>query len=981
MNLADTINQWSLDWFEFMQYRVLDSILVLLLIGGLWLLVRKKVSPQLGYVLFLLILFKLIIPSPISISTTFPSFPVRQEAAFIPTSVENDITQKKDIAQETASSAAGQENISSITSQKQDEALSGVTLSSIVSKPTIAKSSFTSASWLMITWGIIVSLLLFRFLGFQWMIHRKLRNAQHIDSNSIPVDLIQLQKKSKTNRRIVWLQCSWTKTPVVWGFLKPRIIVPAELFRDFRIKQIEWILLHELAHVRRFDNIASMFQGVIQILFFFHPGVWLANRMIDQQREYACDDMALSVCDAPRVECGEGLLSIAKQVNGAPSYMMAHSGFSNKGSLVRRRMMRILDMDRKLNARLSITMTIVLLFVACLVLPTVRAGEKNESIPTITGQDNKQAITLRKINQYRDIKYNYSDAACGRLSWNGQYAVFLERFNKKPRTVLIDVKTGDKKYVFPEDQEIIPATPILSPNADRMVYLSDDDYKTIYMADTETGKQKVLLKGVDDRWYKLKQWTNDGKRILIEFCFKDNKDKNEFAFYNVDTGSKQTVGSVKDVKECELSPDGRYLLFDKYNMNVPQGKKNHRDIYIYDIANKIEIPLFNSPAEECILGWSPDGCQVVYTSRRNERTDLFYVPFSEGKLTGLPTLVRGKVGTIYPLGSAKDGTFLYYHMTDYDSDIIYISTLDREEGLQMNYVPYASGKKPFWSPEGDRFIFQKHDGKSNNYLYYIQTIATQETTEIVSDFNRDFPFFRLTSLAFLQSGKEFLCHSYLPKEPKYPSGAIFRVNIETGKVEIHDKLNAQPLFMFTPSKDESIIYYLRGMQGRVVAFKDLVRRNIETDEEKVLMEAKDGLLHHILPLSPNGEKILVAIWKQVPDDPNGQKHHYNLWILSTDGATSSPLTCLDYRLPVIGMNGNVDWYDDSTLIAVKNTSFNSCDVYLISIHEDKIVKTWSYPFTFSEFDFNPITKQLIFTRAQDQNNFHFWTIANFLPKE
>ena len=74
-----------------------------------------------------------------------------------------------------------------------------------------------------------------------------------------------------------------------------------------------WVLLHELAHIRRGDLWVVVVQRVVQAVFFFHPAVHLANWIIDELREYACDDAALAACKTSRRDCGEGFLAIVER--------------------------------------------------------------------------------------------------------------------------------------------------------------------------------------------------------------------------------------------------------------------------------------------------------------------------------------------------------------------------------------------------------------------------------------------------------------------------------------------------------------------------------------------------------------------------------------------------------------------------------------------------------------------------------------------
>jgi len=83
--------------------------------------------------------------------------------------------------------------------------------------------------------------------------------------------------------------------PCTMGFLKPVILFPIGMLTSIPNSQLELILLHELAHVKRRDYLVNLFQSVLDILFFFNPGYRAISSMIRAEREHACDDMAVSL--------------------------------------------------------------------------------------------------------------------------------------------------------------------------------------------------------------------------------------------------------------------------------------------------------------------------------------------------------------------------------------------------------------------------------------------------------------------------------------------------------------------------------------------------------------------------------------------------------------------------------------------------------------------------------------------------------------
>ena len=88
-------------------------------------------------------------------------------------------------------------------------------------------------------------------------------------------------------------------SPITFGFWRPIVLVPAWFFTGMSAEQCDAILLHELAHIRRHDYISNILQIVIKTVFFYHPAVQYISKMVDTDREHACDDFAVHLTRKP----------------------------------------------------------------------------------------------------------------------------------------------------------------------------------------------------------------------------------------------------------------------------------------------------------------------------------------------------------------------------------------------------------------------------------------------------------------------------------------------------------------------------------------------------------------------------------------------------------------------------------------------------------------------------------------------------------
>ncbi len=105
----------------------------------------------------------------------------------------------------------------------------------------------------------------------------------------------RLAERARVSRPVKLLESYLTDIPVVIGFLKPAILVPASLFTGFSPQHLEAILLHELAHIRRHDYLVNLLQSLAEDVLFYHPAVWWVSSVIRAEREHCCDDEVVAL--------------------------------------------------------------------------------------------------------------------------------------------------------------------------------------------------------------------------------------------------------------------------------------------------------------------------------------------------------------------------------------------------------------------------------------------------------------------------------------------------------------------------------------------------------------------------------------------------------------------------------------------------------------------------------------------------------------
>ncbi len=143
-----------------------------------------------------------------------------------------------------------------------------------------------------------------------------------------------LGRRLGIHRAVTLLESAAVAVPAVVGWLRPVVLVPASTLAGLAPRQLEAILAHELAHVRRHDYLVNLFQAVVETLLFYHPAVWWVSARMRHERELCCDDLAVAVC-GDRLGYARALVELEGLRGAAPRLAMAASGGSLAGRVRR----------------------------------------------------------------------------------------------------------------------------------------------------------------------------------------------------------------------------------------------------------------------------------------------------------------------------------------------------------------------------------------------------------------------------------------------------------------------------------------------------------------------------------------------------------------------------------------------------------------------------------------------------------------------
>lgn len=138
-------------------------------------------------------------------------------------------------------------------------------------------------------------------LGGGWLLRqrrfaRTLAGARRVSAGPEAELLEQVRRRLGIRRRIVLAMLPGTVEPGVWRVLRPVLILPEEMPGHLSPAELEALFLHELIHVRRWDNLVATVHMLVCCAFWFHPVVWLLDRRLLAEREEACDERVVELC-------------------------------------------------------------------------------------------------------------------------------------------------------------------------------------------------------------------------------------------------------------------------------------------------------------------------------------------------------------------------------------------------------------------------------------------------------------------------------------------------------------------------------------------------------------------------------------------------------------------------------------------------------------------------------------------------------------
>jgi beta-lactamase regulating signal transducer with metallopeptidase domain len=390
-------------WAAWVVTTSVDTAVLLALFALLWLAIRKRVAPQVGYCLFLLVPLKLLVPFEVAVPSALANLtpsavasscfvgardaagvasrPLREQlnvagADELPASVERAAAVAHSLA--TVVPVDSERSLRSIEARSAPNTVSSgrAPAHSATDSPRPSLTAIAMLAWLG---GVVV--LFAKLARAQWRFRTSVAHSSRLDAARLPVGWRELCRRAGCRQSIEVVENDGVTAPAVWGIFRPRIILPRGIIASFPARQMRWLLLHELAHIGRRDLAVVALQRFTAILHFFNPAIWISNRIIHRLREYACDDLAVSLGDVSGVESGEAFLHILRHADHGRRGLdgaLGVFGLDSRSSCFLR-VHRLLDTERPVRTSPGAWSLMGLILLAIVSLPHLRTAQSETS--------------------------------------------------------------------------------------------------------------------------------------------------------------------------------------------------------------------------------------------------------------------------------------------------------------------------------------------------------------------------------------------------------------------------------------------------------------------------------------------------------------------------------------------------------------------------------------------------------------------------
>ncbi len=894
INILNTVAQ---SWWSWMGPMLWQVSLLVLIVTALDLILRRWAWPQVRYTLWVLILIKLIIPP----TWTLPSSLISKWQPAVQAGLEErlgiDLQGPTAVEALQMSPSLPASMIASVRAGEpveQHPPAQPANSSSLPESHTLGWKSYALIVWIL-GMGSFVALLALRISRLRrW--HKK-----QVEQKTIPVWyyelLVETTKRLKLGRLPAIVFSKDAKAPAVYGMFRPVLLLPASYLDSLSREDAEHVLLHELAHLKRGDLWLHGFCLLLQIVYWVNPLLIWTRRQMKHVREICCDLTIANVLKEKTMKYRETLLNTARELltQTAEPGMGLLGVFEDPFRLVPR--LRWLEKKTWRTRKLMTAAVAAVAIVMTAAILPMGSGAMQEGV---AGRIANNAFTLRKLGQVQG-------QLLGQVSPDGKYISFVDWDTGD--LAVRDLATGEEKRLTDKG----PWTPFgaqafhsrWSPEGQKIVYDwwdwdKEPGFVGIRVVGLDGQAPRTIYQVPDNELTLTYAWSSDGKRILVlhravppgKIMPDPTERVAKISLVGIEDGSVQVLKELDFSSVAynqgigmDLSPDGRFIAY-----SIPVGGNAHnKDIMLISVEDQREIPLVEHPANEDLLGFTPDGAHVLFTSDRRGSGDVWMIPVANGRAAGAAVMLVKGAGDIESLGFTTEGAF--YYATGRAEANVYVAELNAKTGQVVKApqepMPHLGREShsPSYSPDGRLLAYVSNRGgprRDGRFVICIRSLDSGEEKEISPEYDS------VGLLKWSPDGRRLLAGA-ADGSNRSARSLLVTIDAETNEVRVVKKCDL-------PRRNQWITEFAWSPDGRAVFFVHnnrpehlcrLLIRDIESGIEKELYRAPTWAERFLISRSADGG------WLAIMNVKGMEEKRRTLRIISADGKEVRDLTTFE----------------------------------------------------------------------------------------
>ncbi|MGB7062516.1 MAG: hypothetical protein WBF13_09235, partial [Candidatus Zixiibacteriota bacterium] len=556
---------------------------------------------------------------------------------------------------------------------------------------------------------------------------------------------------------------------------------------------------------------------------------------------------------------------------------------------------------------------------------------------------------------------------------NGDLAI-LELANKEIRLFTSNFASWDAVETMPEKHRPAFVDSLLkfgrvaygsawSPDGSQLAYgwiAFGEEHGDLCLIGRDGTNKRTLTTGVNEKVKYIipYDWSKDGEHILAGGV-TEGDDIRLVSISAID-GSAKGIDTIEvsphEFEGGYFSPDGCYVAYTSPN----------NDIFLLSVDGRSNEPLVEHPARDYVLGWSPDGRWVCFTSDRSGATDVWVMGVGNGKPQGEPQKVGRNIGEIIPLGITGEGS-LYYGLESGIVDV-YVATIDPEAGRLLTSPEKVTQRFegtndwPDWSPDG-KYLLYRSDREASDNLgakspLCVRSMETGEERELYVQL-------RLFNSHYYSTDGRFVIVQGVDNDGQ---NGLFQIDVETGLATILVKCAAGTRIRWaTWSPDGDKLFYKYMVTSEEPT--RLMQYDLETRQEQELF--RENSWPTCPALSPDGQWLAFQTLDQ-------EKMNRSLNVMPADSGELRE---------IVGLEGDeyissIAWMPDGkSILYVKSTLDDPKQRELWQVSTEggspRNVGLTMDGMTF--LSVHPDGRQIAFSAYKRQTE--IWVMENFLPDE